>query len=105
MPIDPRGIHDTALDAMIAALESYRDAQAAIDPGVTFRVVPGNFRAVQQAKIPQVAVALATIRPESGSARSRAVDMTATYHVDIVATGRAAAATPAATQIGMMNQI
>lgn len=93
MAIDPRGAYDLALTEMVQALESYRDAQAAIDPAVTYTVIRGGYRPQQSEKVPKISVALSSIRPESGSAQARQLELSATYYLDLIANGRTSGTT------------
>jgi hypothetical protein len=86
--VDPRGIYDELLTRMTDAIEAYRDAQAAIDPAVTFDVRRGGFRSLQQARVPAVSVALSSIQSADETAARSQWDATASYNIDLIANGR-----------------
>jgi hypothetical protein len=89
MAIDPRGVYDLMVERLVEALESYRDLQSAIEPGVTFRVYAGNFRPQQAIKVPIVSVALSGLRSANETSRSREWELEAMYNIDIISSGRA----------------
>lgn len=92
MSTDARGQYDLILERIITALRNYSQQQSGIDPGVSFRAVPGSFRTIQQGKVPTIGVHLAALRTASDSAQSREWDLIATYNLDLIANGKTSGA-------------
>lgn len=89
MSADPNGEHTLLLERMVTQLKAHATAQATIDPRVGFRVYSGHYRAAQAIKVPTVSAYFAGMRSARETARASAWEVDATYHLDMIAAGKA----------------